>query len=134
MKNPKICRKPLWPKTNSRSNEQNVAKEPTVSALPRKTRKRTLKYIVESSAESEDYGSNFVPPPSPVIQFCKKLAKKFKSEKKNTENDESWYCFLCNQDAKIAMRACIACKTYAHESCIELESDDEDAFVCPDCT
>lgn len=97
-----------------------------------KSKKNKNKKLPESSSESEpewtDPGSDIEPPK----QLKKLLATKLKSSKKAKEN-ESWYCFLCNTDTKIAMRPCIKCNTYVHESCIGLVSDDEDIFTCPDC-
>lgn len=52
---------------------------------------------------------------------------------KDKKKNESWYCYLCQEDAVKDMRLCVMCKSYVHEECVGLSSADKDIFFCPNC-
>lgn len=64
--------------------------------------------------------------------FQKKNKEKSKIDQ-TPEGNESWYCVLCQESRKIAMRSCSDCHQWVHEECIGMTSDDEDEFVCSSC-
>lgn len=50
------------------------------------------------------------------------------------EKEESWFCFICNEDYQSAMVQCVKCNNWVHENCVALTEDDVEAFECPDCS
>lgn len=67
----------------------------------------------------------------PVSSGVQKNQKKCNGEEK--KKNESWYCYLCQEDAMKDMRLCVMCKTYVHEECVGLSSADKETFICPKC-
>ena len=53
---------------------------------------------------------------------------------KTTYQKESWYCVVCHEDRKIDMRQCIVYKVWVHEKCVGLGPDDDEQFICPNCS
>nr|XP_022911468.1 uncharacterized protein LOC111422502 [Onthophagus taurus] len=54
-------------------------------------------------------------------------------EKQNKNDEEAWYCFLCDEDCKRDMRRCIRYNTWVHEVCGGLVLEDTEDYVCPKC-
>nr|CAH7719104.1 unnamed protein product [Callosobruchus chinensis] len=52
---------------------------------------------------------------------------------KEKPSNESWYCFLCQEDRIAGMRLCIKCATYVHEECVGLTASNKDNFICVRC-
>lgn len=48
--------------------------------------------------------------------------------------EETWFCKLCETHCISDMCQCIMCLIWVHEDCVGLTAEDEEDFVCPDCT
>jgi hypothetical protein len=68
---------------------------------------------------------------APKSKCSKTVGAKAKSKK--IQNNESWFCHVCKEDAVKDMRICSACKFYVHEECVSLTKKDNELFICPDC-
>nr|XP_022903948.1 uncharacterized protein LOC111416214 [Onthophagus taurus] len=56
-------------------------------------------------------------------------------EKQNKNDEEAWYCFLCDEDCERDTRRCIQCNTcWVHDVCAGLVLEDTEDYVCPKCT
>ena len=60
-----------------------------------------------------------------------RLSKAKKTERKPAEtSNESWYCFMCEENVRERMICCRACERWAHVDCAGV---DDDLFVCEAC-
>ncbi|KAJ8877176.1 hypothetical protein PR048_021629 [Dryococelus australis] len=51
----------------------------------------------------------------------------------NLNNEESWYCYLCQEEKMVDMRACSLCNRYVYEDCVGFTKHDKQVFQCPTC-
>ena len=54
-------------------------------------------------------------------------------DKSTNANRASWFCAACGEDKVLSMRQCFFCKVWYHEECVDLDSDDENNFLCVKC-
>lgn len=129
--------------TNVKRSKNKMEPKRTFLAKLRETRdkkEQQLKSIKKPEAPKPDRKK--MPSKSSKNKGLKKIVTKKqnlkdfeRSSKASTSQHkaESWYCFLCDRDAKEDMHACSVCNAFVHEDCAGLTKDDLEMFVCPRC-
>ena len=71
-----------------------------------------------------------------IIKSERKITEsKEKSQNSKKDSDTSnWMCFICAEEQVKDMRQCAACQTWVHEDCVGLTAEDDEEFVCPNCS
>ena len=83
--------------------------------------------------EGNDFSSTNVNDGNKLRTPSKSSPIEVKNRSLENDDDQSWYCELCEEKRVIDMRTCISCKKWYHDECIGLTKFDEDIFTCPDC-
>lgn len=107
------------------------------SAAPRKKAINSLaQELTKDIFEKKEKRSN-IPKSNKRRQEKIKGEKMIKTKKgkavQQRPSNESWYCFVCQEDRVADMRLCIKCALYVHEECVGLSATDKDNYICIRC-
>lgn len=98
--------------------------KPSDTSTQKKKGKATMKKT-QTSKPSRAYE------PLPGPSRLQNPDPKVKSSTKN--KNESWYCFICQEDYAEDMVLCSVCHTYVHQLCAAYDPREDTLYLCPEC-